>query len=175
MGALCEPMETDFVPADAAATGRWVVVADGARARIFEAHHHAPGLRPVLPYELTASRLRDRERWSDRAGTSHERANPIVHSMTAPTEPSEHEHDLLAREVADVLQHARVARRVDTIVLVAAPRFLGRLRQALDPQTRALVTIEVDRDLSRLPEHELEQRIPAEVWPTGEPPARRIT
>lgn len=168
-------MESDFVPADPDATGRWVVVADGARARIFEAHHHAPGLRPVLPYELTTMRLRDSERWSDRAGASRERASPVVHSKAAPTEPTEHEHELLAREVAEVLAHARVARRVDSIVLVAAPRFLGRLRQALDPQTRALVTLEDDRDLSRLPEHELERRIPAEVWPTGEPPARRIT
>ncbi|MCA9704432.1 MAG: host attachment protein [Myxococcales bacterium] len=168
-------MESDFLPPDSAATGRWVVVADGARARIFETHHHAPGLRPVLPYELTINRLRDHERWSDRAGASRDRVGPVVHSKAASTDPSEHEHEQLAREVAEVLQHGRTVQRVDAIVLVAAPRFLGRLRHALDPQTRALVTAEDDRDLSRLPEHELEGRIPAEAWPTGEPPPRRVT
>lgn len=166
-------METDFLPLDEAATGRWVIVADGARARVFETHRHAPGLRPVLPYELTINRLRDRERWSDRAGTSHDRVGHGVHSMAASTDPSEHQNDLLAREVAEVLQRGRIANRVDAIVLVAAPEFLGRLRRAIDAQTRALVVAEDSRDLSRLPEHELESRIPTEAWPNGEPPPRR--
>lgn len=168
-------METDFLPPDSTATGRWIVVADGARARIFEIHHHAPGLRPVLPYELTINRLRDHERWSDRAGASRDRASPVVHSKAPSTEPSQHEHELLAREVAKVLERGRVTDRLDSIALVASPRFLGHLRKALDRQTRALVTIEDDRDLSRLPEHELEERIPSSAWPTGSPPPRRIT
>ncbi|MCX4246154.1 host attachment protein [Paraliomyxa miuraensis] len=166
-------METDFLPPNEAATGRWVVVANGARARVFETYRHAPGLRPVLPYELTVNRLRDHERWADRAGTSHERVGHKVHSMAASTDPSEHQHDLLAREVAEVLQRGRIANRVDAIVLVAAPEFLGRLRRAIDAQTRALVVVEDGRDLSRLPEHELEARIPQDAWLGGTPPPRR--
>ena len=72
-----------------------------------------------------------------------------------------------------MLAHGRLQHRVDAIVLVAAPEFLGRLRQAIDPQVRALVVAEDDRDLSRLPDHELEQRIPAQAWVDGEPPPRR--
>ncbi|MCB9713884.1 MAG: host attachment protein [Myxococcales bacterium] len=167
-------MDVEFVPPDEAATGRWVVVADGARARIFESHHHAPGLRSVLGYELTIDRLRDHERWSDRAGTGHQRVGHGVHSMAASTDPSDHQHELLAKEVAAVLQHGRMAGRFDALLLVAAPAFLGRLRRALDPATRRLVVAEDAHDLSRLPEHELEHRIPAEAWPQGEPPPRRM-
>jgi protein required for attachment to host cells len=148
-------------------------VADGARARIFEAHTQAPGLRPVLPYDLIASRLRDGERWSDRAGSSQIRKGARVHSMAAPTDPSEHQADLLAREVADILQQARVAGRMDSVVLVAAPAFLGRLRHELDSPTAALVLAEDDHDLSDLPDHELETRLPAQLWPRGGPPSRR--
>lgn len=166
-------MDIELNPPDAAATGRWVVVADGARARIFEAHRHAPGLRPVLPYDLTGTRARSHDRWSDRAGQGHQSGGYGSPSMAAQTDPIEHEHELLAREVAQVLAHARNEHRVDAIVLVAAPAFLGRLRRAIDPQTRALVVAEDDRDLSRLPEHELEARIPAVVWVDGEPPPRR--
>jgi protein required for attachment to host cells len=166
-------MDIELNPPNAAGTGCWVVVADGARARIFEVHRHAPGLRPVLPYDLTASRLRDHERWSDRAGQTHQSAGYGAHSMAAQTDPTDHEHELLAREVAQVLAHGRNEHRVDAIVLVAAPTFLGRLRRAIDAQTRALVVAEDDRDLSRLPEHELEGRIPAQVWVDGEPPPRR--
>jgi protein required for attachment to host cells len=166
-------MDIELTPPDEAATGRWVVVADGARARIFEAHRHAPGLRPVLPYELTINRLRDHDRWSDRAGQTHQSAGHGVHSMAAQTDPADHEHDLLAREVAAVLTRGRLDHRVDAIVLVASPAFLGRLRHAIDPQTRALVVAEDHHDLSRLPEHELEGRIPAQAWIDGAPPPRR--
>jgi protein required for attachment to host cells len=166
-------MEIELTPPTKAATGRWVVVADGARARIFEAHRHAPGLRPVLSYDLTINRLRDGARWADRAGQRHQSGGYGSPSMAPPTEPAEHEHELLAREVAAVLAHGRNEHRVDAIVLVAAPAFLGLLRRALDPQTRALVVAEDHHDLSRLPEHELEGRIPVEAWVDGEPPPRR--
>ena len=166
-------MDIELNPPDEAATGRWIVVADGARARIFEAHRHAPGLRPVLPYDLTVNRLRDHDRWSDRAGQTHQSAGYGTHSMAAQTDPVDHEHELLAREVAHVLTHGRNEHRVDAIVLVAAPAFLGRLRRAIDPQTRALVVAEDDHDLSRLPEHELEGGVPKECWVDGEPPPRR--
>lgn len=166
-------MEFELTLRDEEGTGRWVVVADGARARIFETHRTAPGLRPVLPYDLTINRVRDGERWADRAGQSHQRVGPGSSSMAAPTDPAEHEHELLAREVAAVLSHGRHEHRVDKIVLVAAPAFLGRLRRAIDPQTRALVVAEDARDLSRMPEHELEERIPIEAWVDGQPPPRR--
>jgi protein required for attachment to host cells len=168
-------MDIELNPPDEAATGRWVVVADGARARIFEAHRHAPGLRSVLPYDLTGSRLRNRDYSSDRAGQMHQSGGYGAPSMGAQTDPVEHEHELLAREVAQVLAHGRNEHRVDAIVLVAAPAFLGLLRRAIDPQTRALVVAEEDRDLSRLPEHELEGRLPASIWVDGEPPPRRRT
>ena len=50
-------MEFELTLRDEAGTGRWVVVADGARARIFEAHRQAPGLRSVLPYDLTINQI----------------------------------------------------------------------------------------------------------------------
>jgi protein required for attachment to host cells len=175
MAAQAATMDIELKPPEEGATGRWVVVADGARARIFEAHRHAPGLRPVLPYDLTGTRLRDRDHVSDRAGQGRQSAGYGGSPLVPQTDPIDHEHELLAREVAQVLAHGRNEHRVDAIVLVAAPTFLGRLRRSIDPQTRALVIAEDHRDLSRLPEHELEARIPAETWVDGEPPPRRRT
>jgi protein required for attachment to host cells len=166
-------MDIELNPPNEGSTGRWVVVADGARARLFEANRNAPGLRPVLPYDLTGSRLRDRDRLADRPGQGRQSAGYGSSPLVPQTDPVDHEQDLLAREVAQVLAHGRNEHRVDAIVLVAAPEFLGRLRRAIDSQTRALVIAEDHRDLSRLPEHELEGRIPAEVWADGEPPPRR--
>jgi protein required for attachment to host cells len=166
-------MDIELNPPEKGATGRWVVVADGARARIFEVHRSAPGLRPVLPYELAGSRHRDQDIVSDRAGRSHQSHGYGSSPMSPQTDPTDHEHDLLARDVAQVLAHGRNTNRVTSIVLVAAPTFLGRLRRSIDAQTRALVTVEDHRELSRLPDHELEARLPAEIWVDGQPPPRR--
>lgn len=166
-------MEAALVPPSEGSTGRFVVVADGSRARVFEVYPEAPGLRPALAVDLTIPRLQEGERWADRAGQTHERRGHGMHSMAPPTDATEHQQDLLARNVAETLRRARVEHRMDALVLVAAPAFLGKLRSALDGPTRALVIAEDGRDLSQLPEHELETSIPTEVWPDGAPPSRR--
>src|SRR5690606_4299561 len=144
-----------FLPSDAAATGHWVVVADGERARVFESHRHAPGLRPVLPYDLMVNQLRDGERWSDRAGNVKERANNVMHSMAAPTDPKEHESDLPAKPVADGLGQGPRGQRVEAIGVVAAPPFLGRPPQAVETPARSVVGGGGARHLVRLPGDEL--------------------
>ncbi len=64
----------------------------------------------------------------------------------------------LAEAVARELEAARCA-GLKSVVLVAPPRALGDLRAACTDEVRALVTHELDKDLSRLPEHELVVRI----------------
>ena len=53
----------------------------------------------------------------------------------------DHEAELFARRVA------------------AAPRFLGRLRKALDPEVAKTVTGEIDKDLLQLDRRALQQRL----------------
>lgn len=166
-------MDAALVPPAEGATGRWVVVADGMRARIFETNRNAPGLRPALSADLMVNRLSESERWADRAGQTHERHGHGMHSMAPPTDATEHQQDLLAKQVADALRRARLDDRMEGVVLVAAPAFLGKLRAALDGPTRALVIAEDARDLSRMPEHELETSIPDQAWIDGTPPPRR--
>ena len=66
--------------------------------------------------------------------------------LLGPLRPS----DLAAR-----MKTAHEAKRYDRLVLVAGPKMLGHLRDALDKQTAAAVSASLDKDLGEIPEHEL--------------------
>jgi protein required for attachment to host cells len=60
-----------------------------------------------------------------------------------------------ARDVAAALEKAALDRLYGNLILVAPPRTLGDLRQALGSHARSLVAGEVPKDLTNLPDHEL--------------------
>ena len=66
---------------------------------------------------------------------------------------------VFARQLAAALDEAVAARRPHRVVLVAPPRFLGHLREALSKPVSALVGASLDHDLSAVPEHELPARL----------------
>jgi protein required for attachment to host cells len=63
-------------------------------------------------------------------------------------------HKLLAR-----LEVAVNAGEAKSLILVAPPRALGVLRQALSTTLRAAVRAEIDKDLVKLPVHEIEKHL----------------
>ncbi|MEP4372945.1 MAG: host attachment protein, partial [Alloalcanivorax venustensis] len=54
-----------------------------------------------------------------------------------------------AKEVAEYMKHNLEQGRADRFILVAEPRFLGALRDKLDPTTRDAVSREIDKDLTK--------------------------
>ena len=84
------------------------------------------------------------------------------HSVGHEHDASEHERDRFAREVAKALADACRKDRFARLHVLAAPRFLGALREHMDDDTRARLAGEHDVDVtaetaeqirSRLPEH----------------------
>jgi protein required for attachment to host cells len=71
----------------------------------------------------------------------------------------DHEAELFARRVAGRLAEAHRAHRYGELRIAAAPRFLGRLRKALDPEVAKSVTGEIDKDLLQLDRRELTQKL----------------
>ena len=60
-----------------------------------------------------------------------------------------------ARDVAAALEAAALKKLYEELVIVAPPQALGDLRQALGRHAKALVTGEIAKDLTNLPDHEL--------------------
>jgi protein required for attachment to host cells len=80
--------------------------------------------------------------------------------------PKEHEATKFAENLAQHLETGRVQGRYDTLFLVAAPDFLGLVRQKLSPQTAALVQLEIDNDFTKHDPREIRKALPDRLFAT---------
>lgn len=135
----------------------WIVVADGAKARIFQrSGRHGP-LAPV-PGEYFVepeARRPTRDIGADRPGRVQESANAARHAMEPRVDWHRFAKAQFAKGVASALETAALAGKYDSLILVAPPQALGDLRGALGGKTHALVEAEIGKDLTNLPDHEL--------------------
>jgi len=135
----------------------WILVADGARARILKNEGPGKGLQPAVDEEFHHELPRTHEMGTERPGRVHESANATRHAVE-PVDWHRFEKEKFAKEMAKILDKAAAGGAFDRLVLVAPPRTLGDLRGALAAATRKKVTGELDKDLTQitlgeLPEH----------------------
>ena len=71
----------------------------------------------------------------------------VVILMGSESDSHRHEAEGFARELARHLEAARAAGRLEALVIVAAPRFLGLLRDELDEPTRRCIRRTIDKSL----------------------------
>lgn len=158
----------------------WVVVANSAHARIFTLAPPAPRLKePEMPQystekrsrliELEAlehpeGRLKSQSIDADRPGRSFESAGMKRHAMTREVDPKKQEAIAFSRQVAERLESARCQGEVDRLVLVAAPEFLGLLRDRLTPELRRMIEKEFSLDLAQMAPHEIRAHLPKTLF-----------
>ena len=128
----------------------WILVADGARARILKNEGPGKGLQSAVGEEFHHALPKTSEMGTDRPGRSHESANSTRHAMENPVDWHRFEKEKFAREMAKVLDQANNAGAYDRLILVAPPKTLGDLRGALANATRKKVTGELDKDLTQI-------------------------
>ncbi len=139
----------------------WVLVACRSGAQIFERPTPTSPLRLVSYVDHPEGRLRNRDLGSDSPGRAFDRGSEAHgrHALEPEEAPIEHAANEFARLLADEVTRARQRSLFDRLVLVVEPRFLGRVRDALDEPTRKLVDQEVARDLVHVPRKELEAQL----------------
>lgn len=140
--------------------GTWIVVADSARARIFEPAAQGRALEQVRELLHPGSRAHERELTTDRPGRSFDSEGPGRHAMSESVSPKEHEAWKLCKELADEIEKARAQGRFDRLVLVAAPSFLGELRKTLSDQTMRLVVGDMDSNLASMDAANILEHLP---------------
>lgn len=140
-------------------TMTWVLIADGARARIAWNDGPGRGVRPLDREELQGRNLPGREIMSDRPGRTFDSAGQGRHAMEPPTDPREHERRIFLNELAALLHREQQQGHYDRLVLVAPPKALGILRDALSDSVRDRITGELDKDLTNIPFHRIAQHL----------------
>lgn len=132
---------------------QYVLVADAARARLFRWSDESE-LEQVGCWTHPESRLQNRELLSD--GPARNQAFPGGPRSTAdPPDAHRVEAVRFARQLAETLRDGRVHGTYDHLVIVAPPKFLGMLRDALDAPTAKLIRVSLANDFTHLPLHQL--------------------
>ena len=139
----------------------WILVANAARARLFEAEENDGRLVERAAFEHPEARLHGAELTRDRGGSVQESASDMRHRI----EPRQDPHDKVAVEfahaLADMLDQGRIDHDFERLILVAPPRFLGQLRDSLDEQVARLVSESLHKDASRATAEEIESMLHA--------------
>lgn len=133
----------------------WFCVADAGTARIKQAAAPRGPLSSVVtlnggPYEH--GRYEPPPRTQESVGSAR-------HGFQDAEGPIRREKRAFAEVVADYLDAAAERGDYHRLVLAAPPKFLGDLRASLGAKAQALVTGEIDKDLTKESDAELAERI----------------
>ena len=150
--------QTHFDPRWGRRGGAYVVVADGGRARIFKrtGRRFTPQLLEIEHLERATARRHARELTTDLTGRVFGTGirvgfGPRVmarHGAQSDYDPHAVEVERFARRLSARLVRLATIERIEELVLIAEPRFLGILRRELAPLVRQAVTRELSRNLT---------------------------
>jgi protein required for attachment to host cells len=137
----------------------WIVIADGAHAKVLEHSFDTTRLEPVEGMTLVADLPPTSDLVTDRPGRNFESVGPTRHAETGRSDPHRELKRGLARKIAAMLAESLVEKRYEHLVLVAPPTALGDMRDALAAPVRARVIAELAKDLVKTPQRELPQHL----------------
>jgi protein required for attachment to host cells len=138
----------------------WVLVADSGKARLFQASGPNTTLEEHTDLVMPSARMRNQDLATGRPGRSFDSFGEGRHAMEPSTPAKEIESDRFAARIAELLETERLMGAYTRLVLIAPPRFLGQLRDALSDPVRALVSDELNKDLVRFDVDAIREHLP---------------
>jgi protein required for attachment to host cells len=133
----------------------WVLIADGAQARVYENSGSGKGLVPVDGLDFSIPALQAREIMADRPGRAYASAGYGRSAYAQQTDPVEYREEEFVKSVAAVLDQKKAEGAYDRLVIAAAPTALGYIRPALTPAVRKSLMAELHKDLTNVPPNTL--------------------
>lgn len=109
----------------------WYLVADGARARLFQTARLDGDLEETDVYVNEKGRLNNRDFGRDRPGRSSQ-GGARRSAMEKGDPPREREEKKFAKRLADRLNDAFRDGNFERLGIIAAPKALGRIKKELD-------------------------------------------
>lgn len=151
-----------------------VVVADERQAHFFDAQKYGAPLSLRTTLENPAGGMKDIELETDRAGRRFGGASGVRHGsgpqqahhhgVDGERSTERHELSLFAKEVAQKIDSDRVKHEFDRLVIIAAPKMLGLLRQELPETCKGVVAGEISKDLAQHSQEAIRDALPREAF-----------
>jgi protein required for attachment to host cells len=133
-----------------------ILIANSTQARIFKKEgNHA--IKEVEALINPANRMHARDLYSDKRGTTFQSVGTGRSALEQRVDPKEQEVIDFSKEVCHFLESERNKGNLQRVYIAASPAFLGHLRQSLSPSLLQLVEAEIDKDITHLKAHEIEE------------------
>jgi len=138
--------------------GEWVVVCDGKKALVLENVGDAkfPNLKTLSVFSHPDARTH--ELGTDAPGRSFSSAG-TSRSAVEQTDWHDQEEQRFLHKLASHLDVELKAGKTKALIVIAPPRALGVLRQVYSHDVRRALQAEIDKDLVKLPVHEIEKQL----------------
>jgi protein required for attachment to host cells len=136
----------------------WYVIADGGRARFVERDDNG-AFRTTSSFVSTDLHKRASDLGRDRPARVMESATPGRSAVEPRRDLKEAAKEDFVRLVADELDIGHRRGQFDQLVLVAPPGVLTDLRKALSKPMALLVVNDLQKDLTKVPDHDLTEHL----------------
>ncbi len=129
----------------------WVLIADGAQARVLEYTGPSKGLTQIEGLKFEDARLRSGEIMADRPGRAVSSVGYGRSGMAQRTDPRDHRETEFLRSVADLINKKALDNVFRKLVIAAPPAALGDLRKFLSATVKEKISAEIAKDLTTVP------------------------
>lgn len=137
----------------------WVLVADGAAAKVFEHDGPGKGLTAVKGLSFEEDPAQARELMSDRQGRSFASAGHGRSALAWSTDPVEVRESRFVKRVVEALDKKLLEGKFERLLVIAAPAALGDIRGYMTDRLKKVTMAELDKDLTNLSTPELEKHL----------------
>lgn len=125
----------------------WIVVADESRAVVYSQETRRSPLQELFSVENDTARQKTATLISDRGGRSFDHQGHARHTMTnEKVDPKKHLAIAFAKDLAERIATAKNNGNCRDFALIAPPRFLGVLRNALAVAGNAVPYLTIDKE-----------------------------
>lgn len=138
-------------------TVTWILIVDGAQAKVFAHKGAGSGLTPVPDLLFEEQPLKAREIMADKPGRSFSSKGSSRSAIEYSSDPVDVRETRFVKSVAEALDRKCQESAFSRLIIAAAPSALGDLRGALSDRVKETVIAEMPKDLTNLPTDQLEK------------------
>ena len=125
----------------------WILVANQSEARLLEYRGPHEEMELIREIPHPEGRLKEKDLVSDRPGKELRRAMNANHAYDPQVSAEQHESQLFAKQLGDMLERERAQNHFDDLAVVAPPQFLGILRKFFSKNLEKKVSRAIPKDL----------------------------
>jgi len=137
----------------------WILVTDGATAKVFEHNGPGKGLQAVEGLMFEQTPLKAGEIMADRPGRSYSSVGSGRSAIESSSDPVAERERRFVENVAEELERKHQQNAFDRLIVAAAPTALGDLRPVFSKSLRDTIVAELPKDLTNLPTAQLGQHL----------------